>query len=94
MKSSYELAMERLAASEGATKKLTDAQKKALADLDKVHLAKIAELEITLKPKIAEARAAGDAEAFELLEIELRAGKNRLSDELEAKKDKVQAGKK
>lgn len=93
MKSSYELAMERLAAAEGATKKLTPAQKKALADLDKVHLAKVAELEMTLTPKIATARASGDQEALAILEKELRSGKTRLTDDLEAKKDKVRSGK-
>ncbi len=94
MKSAYELAMDRLSASEGAAPKLTVAQKKQLAELDQRHKAGVAELEITLAPQISAARAARDADAIALLEKELRTGKARLADELEVKKEKVRAAKK
>ena len=61
MKSSYELAMERLNKSSPAVK-LTAAQKKELAELDTKYAAKIAEREIALKDEITKAAEAGDAE--------------------------------
>ena len=55
MKSSYELAMERLNKT-APTTKLTAPQKKALAELDSRYAAKIAEREMALKGQIAEVR--------------------------------------
>ena len=71
MKSAYELAMERLGKSSGP--KLTDKQKTRLAELDRVYAAKIAQIELDLKPKIASALVSEKPEDAEKLEETLRA---------------------
>jgi hypothetical protein len=90
MKSSYELAMERLNKTAPATK-LTAAQKKALADLDSRYAAKIAEREIALNGEIA--RAADDVAKEESLRDQLVNERRKIQAELEEKKEKVRAGK-
>ena len=88
MKSSYELAMERLSKTAPASK-LTAAQKKQLAELDSNYTAKIAEREIALKGEIKAASAAGDAEKFETLQRQLTAERNNLRADLEEKKEAI-----
>ena len=88
MKSSYELAMERLNKTAPAGK-LTTAQKKQLAELDSKYTAKIAEREIALKGEINAANAAGDIEKVETLQRQLVAERKNLQADLEEKKDKV-----
>jgi len=88
MKSSYELAMERLAKSEPATK-LSDEQKKQLAELDSKYTAKIAEREIFLKGELAAAAAKGDAEAYAKIEKQLVSERKKFQAEVEEKKEKV-----
>lgn len=90
MKSSYELAMERLAKS-APTVKLTAAQKKELAELDSVYAAKIAGREIALKDEIAAAQGAGDFEREEKARQQLLAERQQLQAELESKKERVRA---
>lgn len=92
MKSSYELAMERLAKTSPSVK-LTAAQKKQLAELDSRYQAKIAEREIALKGEQAQAAAAGDFEKREALQQQLVAERKKLQAELEDKKDAVRQGK-
>ena len=92
MKSSYELAMERLNKSSPATK-LTAAQKKQLAELDSRYTAKTAEREIALKDEIGKAAAAGDAEKFEQLQKQLVHERQKIQSELEDKKEAVRQGK-
>ena len=87
IKSAYELAMERMGQS--STPKLTADQKAKLAELDRVYTAKIAEEELTLKPKIAAANAKGDAEVAQKLDETLRAQIYKLRSKLEAAKDAV-----
>ena len=70
MKSSYELAMERLNKTAPAVK-LSGAQKKALAELDSRYAAKTAEREIALNGEIA--KAAGDFAKGESLRAQLAA---------------------
>ena len=70
MKSSYELAMERLGKSSPSAK-LTAEQKKKLAELDSKYAAKIAEREIFLKGELAKAAGNADFEAMEQLERQL-----------------------
>ena len=89
IKSSYELAMERLGKGAGAGRKLTDEQKKQFAEVDSIYKARIAELEIGLNEKIAAARAAGDAEEFQKLQERLSNERQKLRDECEAKKEKL-----
>ena len=88
MKSSYELAMERLGKQSPATK-LTEAQKKQLAELDSVYSAKIAEREIFLQGQMAKAAETGDWEAMQQLEKQIASEKKTLQAELEEKKEKV-----
>jgi hypothetical protein len=86
MKSSYELAMERLNKTAPASK-LTAAQKKQLAELDSKYTAKIAEREIALNGEIA--RAADDVEKEESLREQLVNERRKLQAELEEKKEAV-----
>jgi len=88
MKSSYELAMERLNQTAPAAK-LTAAQKAQLAELDNRYTAKIAEREIALKGEINAAGAAGDTEKFETLKRQLAADRKNLQADLEEKKEAV-----
>jgi hypothetical protein len=92
LKSSWELALERTGGK--STAKLTDKQKKALAELDRVYTAKIAECELELKPKIARARAADKPEDAEKLEEILRAEIAKLRAKLEEKKEEIRQNKK
>jgi hypothetical protein len=90
MKSAYELAMDRLNKSAPA-KKLTDDQKRQLADLDSIYKAKTAEREIALQADVQSAEAKGDLEAAEAARRTLTAERQRLQAELEAKKDRIRA---
>ena len=92
MKSSYELAMERLNKNSPAAK-LSAAQKKQLAELDSKYTAKIAEREIALKDELNKAAAAGDAEKFEQLQKQLVHERAKIQEELEGKKEAVRQGK-
>lgn len=92
MKSAYELAMERLREEDPAdSKPLTEQQKQALAEIDSTYEAKIAEKEIFLKRKLAQAIANRDRESVEQLETQLRNEKLRLKDERESKKNKIRS---
>jgi len=91
MKSSYELAMERLNKTAPATK-LTAEQKKQLAELDSKYAAKIAEREIFLNENRAAASARGDLEAVAQLEKQLASERKTFKAELEEKKEKVRQG--
>lgn len=91
MKSSYELAMERLA-KQSPTVKLTDAQKAQLAELDSQYKARIAEREIFLNGEIAQAMARGEFEALAQLERQLQSERRTLEAECEEKKEKVRQG--
>lgn len=89
MKSAYELAMERLAAKDGALKPLTPAQKEKLADLDTRLKAKLAEREITVAKAESEALARGESEtAAAHRELFIRE-RLRLEEECEVAKQKI-----
>ncbi|MBI1840742.1 MAG: hypothetical protein HYR88_07825 [Verrucomicrobia bacterium] len=90
MKSSYELAMERLAKSSPAVK-VTDAQKKELAELDSVYAAKIAEREIFLKGELEKAYAKGDYDEVKELERQMVNARKTFLATLEEKKEAVRA---
>jgi len=87
LKSAWELALQRTGGQSSV--KLTAAQKAKLAELDKLYTAKIAQEELTLKPKIAEAHAAGDAEAAQKCEEQLQTVLARLRRKLEEEKESV-----
>jgi len=92
MKSSYELAMERLNKSSPAVK-LTAGQKKQMAELDSKYAAKIAEREIALKADMTKAAEAGDSEKFEQVQQQLVIDRKKFQAELEEKKEAVRQGK-
>lgn len=89
MKSSYELAMERLAAKEGDRKVVTEEQKARLAEIDEKYQAKIAEREVFLKPKIAAAQATGNRSEASSISRQLASEKARLEEEREEKKNEI-----
>ena len=88
MKSAYELAMERLNKT-APTVKLTDEQKKELADLESQCSAKIAERELFLKGEITKAVNQGDDEAMEQLEKQLVSERKSIRADFDEKKEKV-----
>ena len=92
MKSSYELAMERLSKTAPAVK-LTPAQKKDIAELESQYAAKIAGREIAMKDEIAKLTAAGELEKVETVQQQLAGERKKLQGELEDKKERVRAGK-
>ncbi|HEX3626316.1 MAG TPA: hypothetical protein VH280_12915 [Verrucomicrobiae bacterium] len=89
MKTAYELAMERLNKNAPAAK-LSDAQKKELAELDSKYAAKIAEREIALNAEMA--KAAGDFDKEESLRQQLVIERKKLQAELEDKKEQARQG--
>lgn len=89
MKSAYELAMERLAAKDGEQTPLSEEQKRQLAEIDEKYKAKIAEREVFLAPKLAEAEASGNLTEAEDLRKQLVNERARLEEEREEKKDDV-----
>ena len=88
MKSAYELAMERLSKSSPPVK-LSDAQKKELAELDSLYASKVAEREIFLKAELVKVQEKGDWEAIDQIEKQLVSEKKSINAELEEKKEKV-----
>lgn len=90
MKSAYELAMERLE-QQAPTSKLTEAQKIEIAEIDSTYRAKIAEQELFLKDKSAEAAAQGKFEDVAQIEQQLSREIRRLREECETKKEKVRS---
>jgi len=90
MKSAYELAMERLEKASPSIK-LSEDQKKELAEVDSVYRAKIVEKELFLKNQIRKAQSAGKFEEIESLEKQLASETRRLREQCEAKKEKLRA---
>jgi hypothetical protein len=91
MKSAYELAMERLSKA-SPTVKLTDQQKKDLAEIDSKYAAKLAERELFLKDEMAKAAEKGDAEALEQLQKQLISDRKTIEADKEEKKAKLRQG--
>jgi hypothetical protein len=90
MKSSYELAMERLAKSDPDAKKpLTAEQKSRLAEIDRVYQGKLAEREIFLKKRLDDALAEQKAEEIDKIKQQLASEKARIEEEREAEKERV-----
>jgi len=71
--------------------KLTDDQRKQLAELDSRYKAKTAERELALQADVRSAEAKGDLEAAEQARRTLAVERQKLQAELEAKKDRVRA---
>jgi hypothetical protein len=88
MKTSYELAMERLSKAAPVVK-LTEGQRQQLAELDSLYKAKIAERELFLQGEMEKAAAKADYAALEPLQKQLASDRKSLQAELEEKKEKV-----
>ena len=92
MKSSYELAMERLAKSDpSAGKPLTAEKKQRLADVDRVYQGKIAERQIFLKKQLDEAWAAQNAGEIDKVKQQMASERARLEEDREAEKEKIRS---
>lgn len=89
MKSSYELAMERLQESEPDRQPVTEEMKKSLAAIDEKFEAKLAERQIFLTEKLATATVSGDMNEAELIRKQISNEKARLEEERESAKDKI-----
>jgi competence protein ComEC len=90
MKSSYELAMERLSkADPGGNRPLTADQKARLAGIDLVYKGRIAEREIFLKQQLDSALAAQNAEEAEKIAQQIAGERARLEEDREAEKERV-----
>ena len=87
MKSSYELAMERMGG--GDDKPLTDEQKAQIAEIDSKYKAKIAERKIFLEKSLSDAQAQGNEEEIELVRRQLNDEVADLETKSEAEKDKI-----
>ena len=93
IKSAWELAMERHDRQQGAPASLSEAQKQALAEIDRRAQAKSAGLRIQEEPGIAANRTAGNLREAALLEADLRDRLQRIAEEAEADKQRVREGK-
>ena len=94
MKSAYELAMERLQATDpDAGAPLTSDQKARLAEIDRIYQGKTAEREIFLKKQLDDLLAAGNGEEAEKVKKQLASEKARLAEEKEEEKEKVRRAK-
>lgn len=81
MKSAYELAMERLEKTAGATKKLSGEEKGRIAEIDRVYEARIAEAKLSFEQKF---QTASTLEELHALQAQLAETVR----ELNAKRDK------
>ena len=89
LKSAFDLAMERMARKGEGLAQLTAGQKDALARISAKAKASLAELEIVYGKKLAEARAAGDAEKVATLEETMRIEAARIRDREAADRQKI-----
>lgn len=92
MKTAYELAMERLSKTAPPVK-LTEEQKRQLAELESECVARIANRELFLKGEMAKAVDKDDAEGYEQLEKQLVSDRKSIRAEFEEKKEKIRQGK-
>ena len=93
MKSAYELAMERLQKEDpkgGGS--LSDAQRRALSEIEKRYQAKIAEREIFLQKQLDDALAAGKSDDAEQIRKQTLDERIRLKEEMEKEKEKIRKG--
>ena len=94
MKSAYELAMERLNASDpDAAGPLTAEQKRRLAEIDQKHQAKVAEREIFLKQQLNTELAAQKFAEADKVRQQMAGEKTRLEEERDEEKERVRRGK-
>jgi hypothetical protein len=92
IKSAYEVAMERLAGHGEAPATLSEEQKKALAEVDTQVRAKVAEVEILMDRKLADALAKPDAEGFQKLAEQKNVEIRRIRERGERDKETIRKG--
>ena len=89
MKTAYELAMERLHRKDAETgetgSRLTDKQRKEIAEVRGFYKAKLAEREILHQSELIKTRAVGDPEAIRKLEQDYQTDRRRIEDDMESK---------
>ena len=90
LKSSFDLAMERLAGREGQGKALSDQQKKAIAEAERKAKAKVAELEIMLNARMAQ--AGEDMEKMEQVKMNHQREIARIREKAEDEKERIRNG--
>jgi hypothetical protein len=78
--------MERLEKESGPSKKLTDEQKKKLADIEKIYEAKLAEVKLDYEPKL---NAAEPGDEHQAVLAEMAAKINSLEEKREKEKEAV-----
>ena len=88
MKSSYELAMERMG-DDGEIKPLTDEQKEKIAEIDTKYKAKIAERKIFLEKSLSDAIEQHNHEEAEIIRRQLADEIASLEGKSEADKEKI-----
>jgi hypothetical protein len=94
MKSAYELAMERLSKSDpAASRPATPALRAKLAEVDLLYKGKIAEREIFLRQQLEQALASGNADDVDKIRKQIASEKTRLEEDRESEKDRVRSGK-
>lgn len=86
MKSSYELAMERMG---GEDAPLSDDQKKQIAEIDAKYKAKVAEKKIFLEKSISEALQKENQEEVDLLRRQIAEEVANLENKAELEKEKI-----
>ena len=86
MKSSYELAMERMG---GGNRPLTEEQKAKIAEIDSKYKAKIAERKIFLEKSLQDALAKGSHEEADEARKILAKEVNSLEEKAESEKEKI-----
>ena len=89
LKSSFDLAMERMAKRGEVISSLSEDQKVSMADITSRTKAKIAEIEILYGKKIEEAHAAGDAEKAGKIEEEKRFEISRIREREESERAQI-----
>ncbi|MBI4557436.1 MAG: hypothetical protein HY706_07630 [Candidatus Hydrogenedentes bacterium] len=89
MKSAFEIAMERLEKESGPTKKLTEAQKAAIAEIERRYDAKIAEQKLAFEPRLA---GIAPGEEHEKVQSELTAKLTALEKQRDQEKEAVWSG--
>jgi leucyl aminopeptidase (aminopeptidase T) len=90
LKSALDLALERLARTDGAAAKLSAAQKAALAEIERQAKAKLAELEILGQDRLA--KEGTDPEKIQAIQAELRAAMDKVRSRAESDKERVRQG--
>ena len=89
LKSSFDLAMERMAQRGEGIAELSAERKEAMSEIASRTKAKIAEIEILYGKKIDDARAAGDTEKADKIEAEKRFEISRIRDREESERSRI-----